>query len=172
MGKKKTKEKPDSRGPSVSIGGNVEGPVTVGDGNITVGSVSEGGSVIVSNGAVSQTFTLQQQNILKRVGTAEEIKSLETIFNQLSEEIKSAAPKEIQPKAKEQAEQLKEEVLSEKPDPTIIKQAKSWFISNLPAVLGTVTGILTHPIVGKLVESAGEYTLKNFRERLGLPNEG
>lgn len=172
MGKKEKKEKHESRGPSISIGGDVDGPVTVGDGNITVGSVSESGSVIVSEGEFSQTFTLQQQNILKQVGTAEEIKSLETKFNQLDKEIKSATPKEIQPKAQEQAEQLKEEVLSEKPDPTIIEQAKSWFITNLPAVIGTVTSIVSHPIVGKLVESAGEYTLKNFRERLGLPNEG
>lgn len=170
MGKKEKKKKHASSGPSISIGGSVDGPVTIGDGNITVGSVSDSGSVVISGGSVSQVFTPKQEEVLKSVAKPEEIKTLETKFTELDKEIEAATPKEIQPEAQEQAEQLKKEVLSEKPDPTILEQAKGWFVSNLPAVLGTVTSILTHPIVGKLVESAGEYTLKNFRERLGLSN--
>ena len=169
MGEKREK---DSPGPSISIGGNVGGSVTVGDQNVVVNSVSQGGSVILSGGPViSQVFSQEQRATLSRVGTAGELQDLGERFQALDREIQKEVPSELQPEAKARAEQLKAEAAREKPDPSVLSQVKGWFVENLPSLLGTVTGILTHPIVGKLVEAAGEYTLGQFRARLGLPED-
>ena len=153
------KEEADRRSPSISIGGDVNGPVTVGDGNIVVGSVEEGASAVVAGGDVSQIFTTQQRSILNQFGTQEQVITLEAGFQKLIQEIEEVAPGELQPEAKERAKRLISEVASENVDVPAIEKVKTWFVDNLPALLGTLTGILTHPIVGKLVEASSEYTL-------------
>jgi len=164
------KRESDQRSPSISIGGDVSGPVTVGDSNIVVGSVSEGASVEVSSTKVNQIFTANQRSALKKVGTKEEVESLEEGFQELNREVEEQAPSELQPEAKEQTGQLITALTNEAPDVSAMEKVKTWFVDNLPSLLGTLTGILTHPIVGKLVEAAGEFTLSQFRKRLGLPD--
>jgi len=162
--------KEDRRSPSISIGGSVSGPVTVGDGNVVVGSVSQGASAVLSGGQVSQVFNPQQRAVLNQVGTEAQIEELAVSIQKLKHAIEQDASKDLIPDAKAQAERLVSEVTSEKPDLSALHKVKAWFVDNLPSLLGTITGILTHPIVGKLVEASGEYTIKQFRQRLGLPD--
>ncbi len=168
MPRKKKKE--TGGGPSISIGGNVGGSVTVGDHNIEIGSVGPGGTVIVGGQTAQQIFDARQQASLSRLATPEEIASLASAFHALDEKIDQAAADDKKDEARTQAEALKGAVAADKPDVSAMEKAKAWFVENLPALLGAVTSIFTHPLVGRLVEAAGEFTLDRFRARLGLPD--
>ncbi len=160
---------PGNRRPSISIGGDVGGSVTVGDGNVVIGSMEGSSSVVISGRVTSQMFTSQQFAVLGRVGTDSEVQSLGESFEALNQDIDKEAPPELKGEAQGQADRLKAEITSEKPDLSAMQKIKTWFIENLPSILGTLTGIFTHPLVGKLVEASGEFTLSQFRQRLGLP---
>jgi len=159
---------PGNRSPSISIGGDVSGPVTVGDGNVVIGSMQGSSSAVISGRDTSQQFTSQQLAVLERVGTESEVQSLGESFEELKHSIEEEAPQELISEAQEQVDSLKAEITSEKPDLSAMEKVRTWFIENLPSILGTLTGIFTHPLVGKLVEASGEYTLSQFRQRLGL----
>jgi hypothetical protein len=167
---RKKKKPATSSGPSISIGGNVGGSVTVGDHNIEVGSVGPGANVVIGGESAQQIFDARQQARLSRVATPEEIASLAHAFHSLDQRIAEAAPNEKKAEAQAQAEALKEAVAAEKPDVTAMAQAKAWFVESLPALLGAVTSVLSHPLVGRLVEAAGQFTVDRFRSRLGLPD--
>jgi len=164
------KREVDRHSPSISIGGDVGGPVTVGDGNVVIGSMEGSSSAVIAGGEVSQIFTSHQLAVLRQAGSESEIKSLQDSLQKLNQSIEEEAPQELQPEAKVQAERLLTEVTSEKPDISVMGKVKTWFVENLPSILGTLTGVLTHPLVGKLVEASGEYTLSQFRQRLGPPD--
>jgi hypothetical protein len=166
---RKKKKKSTGEGPSISIGGNVGGSVAVGDHNIQIGAAGPGSTVVVGGETAQQTFDARQQATLARPLSPEEIAALADAFRSLEAQIQQDAPAEKVETARQQVEQLKEAVAQEKPDVPAMEKAKGWFVENLPAMLGGVTSILTHPIVGRLVEAAGEFTLDQFRQRLGLP---
>ena len=156
---------PAPGGPSISVGGNVDGPLTFGNNNTVIGQNS--GNVVIGSG--SQIFSAGQQLNLARAATPDDIAQLGQAFSALHQEIAKAAPPALAKEAAQQADALQAAVASPKPDVTAMGKARDWFVENLPAILGGVTGLLTNPIVGKLVEAAGEFTLDQFRARLGLP---
>ena len=65
--------------------------------------------------------------------------------------------------------ELEEAVTAKKPDLTTMEYVKRWFARNLPELAGAVTGVIIHPIVGKLVEAAGDGLAAEFRRRFGEP---
>ena len=154
-----------SSGPSISIGGSVSGPVIVGSGNTTIGNNS--GSLNI--GSHTETLNTWQQANLARVVSPAEIAELAQAFHGLRQSVAEAAPPALADEAAQQAAALQSAVTSPKPDVTAMGNAKAWFAEHLPAILGGVTGLLTNPIIGKLVQAAGEFTVDQFRERLGLP---
>jgi predicted trehalose synthase len=151
--------------PSISIGGNVDGPLNIGNNNTVVNNNS--GNVVI--GSHNQIFSAGQQLNLARAATPAEIAELGQAFNDLHQAIAKTAPPALAKEAAQQADALQAAVASPKPDVTAMGSVKTWFVEHLPAILGGVTGLLTNPIVGKLVEAAGEFTLDQFRVRLGLP---
>ena len=154
-----------SSGPSISIGGNVSGPVIVGNGNTSIGSNS--GNITI--GSHIETLNTWQQTNLARVVSPAEIEELAQAFQDLRQAVVQAAPPALAAEAAQQAAALQTAVTSPKPDVTAMGNTKAWFAEHLPAILGGVTGLLTNPIIGKLVQAAGEFTVDQFRERLGLP---
>ena len=50
---------------------------------------------------------------------------------------------------------------------TTMEYVKRWFVKNLPGLAEAVTGVVVHPIVGKLVEAAGDALAAEFRRRFG-----
>ena len=40
---------------------------------------------------------------------------------------------------------------------------------NLPQLAGSIVSVLVNPIVGKVVEAAGEIAAEELKKRLGLP---
>jgi hypothetical protein len=104
-------------------------------------------------------------------GQAEELKvllgKLEPLLAQFEQDISKEAPPEKQDMAREMAGELKQTLMSGKPDLDTLGFVKAWFGRNAPKLAGTVTGIIVHPIVGRLVEAAGEMLANEFRRRFG-----
>ncbi len=129
----------------VNIGGGVSGQVAVGK-NISQSQVRSSG---VS--AVSEV----------------ELAELEKAFAELQALVEQQSPPEQKNAALERVRELKEAVTEEKPDLTTMEYVKKWFGKNLPKVAGAVGSIVVHPIVGRLVEAAGDTLVDEFKQRFG-----
>ena len=107
--------------------------------------------------AVGKHIT-QQQTIgaARQEVTPEERAELQRLLDELKTQIEAEAPAEKKDAALERVQELEEELGSEKPDLSTMAYVKRWFGKNLPKLAGAVTGVIIHPIVGKLVEAAGE----------------
>jgi len=53
------------------------------------------------------------------------------------------------------------------PDASTIKVAGSWLLDNIPALAGTVVSVFASPIVGKVVEAAGDIAAEWVKKRFG-----
>jgi hypothetical protein len=100
--------------------------------------------------------------------TEAELIELRKMFSDLKARIEAEAPPEKKDAALERAQELEEAVTAKEPDLTTMQYVKQWFIKNLPTVAGAVTGIVVNPIVGKVVEAAGEGLAAQFRKRFGI----
>ncbi|HEX7974833.1 MAG TPA: hypothetical protein VF498_10520, partial [Anaerolineales bacterium] len=83
-------------------------------------------------------------------------------------QVRQAAPPEKAGAALERADELEEAIRTERPDLTTVEYVRNWFLQNLPGLAGTVTGVLVNPIIGKLVQAAGDGLAAEFRKRLGF----
>jgi hypothetical protein len=164
----KSKKRKSNSGTSISTR-NVGGSLVVGDDNTTIERIDHGSTVIISGSPASQNFNILQPARFLGVASLEEIESLERIFQELVRQTDTTILGGARTHLVEKTGELKSEINRGKPDVNKLVQIKEWFGKNAPAMLGSVISILTHPVVGKLVEAAGEYTLSQFRLRLGLP---
>jgi len=78
------------------------------------------------------------------------------------------APSEKKEAALERVQILEEAIDPKGPDLDAMGGVKSWFIKTLPKLAGVVSGIFIHPIVGKIVEAAGDGVAAEFRHRFGI----
>ena len=62
---------------------------------------------------------------------------------------------------------IREAVVAEERDLTTLQYIRTWFGKNLPTLAGSITGLIIHPVVGKIVEAAGEPAASQFRALLG-----
>ncbi len=95
--------------------------------------------------------------------TEAELAELRQAFADLKAQVAASAPPESKASAVERIGELENAVTAETPDLTTVQYVKEWFLKNLPGVAGSVTGILVHPVVGKLVQAAGEAVAGQFR---------
>ncbi len=104
--------------------------------------------------------------------TAEELAALRQELAALKSLVAAQAPPEQQQPALARVDELAEAVTAEKPDLTTMEYVTRWFGKHLPALAGAVTSIVVNPIVGKLVEAAGDALANDFRHRFGGEAEG
>ena len=95
----------------------------------------------------------------------EDIATLRLLFKDVKSQIGEKVPTEQREKALEKVTELEGAITSEKPDLTTMEYVKNWFGKNFPQLAGAVTGLIVHPIVGKLVEAAGETLAHEFKRR-------
>lgn len=76
-------------------------------------------------------------------------------------------PDPLHDQARERLDELEEAVTAPQPDLSTMEYVRRWFTRRLPALAGTVTGLIVHPVVGRLVEAAGETLAAEFRRRFG-----
>jgi len=127
-----------SEGSGDRISGTVSGPV---QGQVGIGK------------DIHQT---QSVGSMTQEVTEAEMAELRQAFADLRTEVAAGAPAESRDAALERVGELEEAVTAEEPDLTTAQYVKRWFSKNLPGVAGSVAGILIHPVVGKLVQGAGE----------------
>jgi hypothetical protein len=96
--------------------------------------------------------------------TAEELQALTDAFAALRTEVEQQAPPEVREEAVRQADVLKDATLGPKPDVSLMAQARTWFLKHAPGLLGAVTTVIVNPIVGKVVQTAGDAVAAEYRK--------
>ena len=144
----KRKPQRSSRKTSVEtrISGSVSGQIAIGE-NIT------------------QTQTVQAASAHV---TEADLQTLRDLIADLKAQIASTVPADTQATALEKVSELEEAVTAKKPDVSTMEYVKNWFVKNIPQLAGAVTGLVVNPIVGKLVEAAGETVAHEFKRRFGM----
>ena len=131
------------KGIHVSVGGDVSGQLAAGE-NITQMSTKTAGEV-----------------------TRAELDELNQLLAHLRSKVEVEAHPDKKDVALERVGELEGAIAEEKPDLTTMEYVKNWFVKNLPGLAGTVTSVVVHPIVGKLVEAGGDALVEEFRRRFG-----
>ena len=130
--------------------------------NITARDISAP-TVIGSENVVTQQYGQPMAPAVTPV----ELEELRQMFEQLKLQIQAQVPADQQASALERVDELQVAIADKKPDFTTMQYVKQWFAKHLPQLTGAVTGIVIHPIVGKVVEAAGELAAADFRDRFG-----
>jgi hypothetical protein len=138
-------DKPD-KNYSVTIGGGVSGQFIQGDSNVQIQSTAGAGQAV----------------------TDAELTELRAEIDRLRQAVATTAPPDIKDAALERVNELEDAVTAKEPDLDAMGGVKSWFVKRLPGLAGAVTGIFINPILGKLVEAAGEGLAAEFRRRFGI----
>ena len=99
--------------------------------------------------------------------TDAEIADLRRAFADLRATVQAQAPEEHREAALERVDELEAAVVTEEPDPTTAGYVKNWFARNVPQLAGAVVSVVVHPVVGKLVEAAGEVVADQFHKLVG-----
>jgi hypothetical protein len=138
--RKKTRS---TKGIQVTVGGDVSGQLAAGE-NITQMS----------------TKTTPQV-------TQAELEEFRQLLTTLRAKIEVDVPSEKQEAALERVGELEHAITEKKPDLSTMEYVRNWFVKNLPGLAGAVTGVVVHPLVGKLVEAGGDTLVNEFRRRFG-----
>jgi len=137
------KKSRSTRGIQVTIGGDVSGQLAAGQ-NITQMSTKTTGEV-----------------------TKAELEEFRQLLAALRSRIETEAQPDKKDAALERVGVLEKAIAEEKPDLSTMEYVRNWFVKNLPGLAGTVTSVVVHPIVGRLVEAGGDALVGEFRRRFG-----
>ena len=129
------------------------------------GSVQEGGQYGVGRN-ISQCYVRTHTEGRTAV-TEADLAELRSAIEAVKAQIVAEAPPDQQAAALERVDKLEEAVVAGKPDLTTLNRIRNWFGKNLPKLAGSVTGLIIHPVVGKIVEAAGDLAARQFRELFG-----
>jgi len=99
--------------------------------------------------------------------TPDERAQLQQALAELRSQITALAPPERCGPALERIDELEEAIAAPRPDLTTMQYVRGWFAKHLPAVAGSVAGVVIHPVVGKLVAAAGDAAVAQFEQLLG-----
>jgi hypothetical protein len=103
--------------------------------------------------------------------TQAELQQLRGAFADLRAQVEAQAAPQERAAAVERVDELEQAVLADKPDVTTIRYVAQWFGRNLPKLAGAVTTVVVHPLVGRLVEAAGEMLADDFLKLMGADEE-
>ena len=147
---------------SATITGDTSGQIAVGNEQTQVGDVS-GQAVVAVGTGITQTPGTVQQGV-----TEADLAELRRMLAELEAKVEAEAPSEQKQAAVEHVKELGQAITAGEPDLTTMEYVKRWFGKHVPGLAGAVTGVVIHPIVGKIVEAAGEALAAEFRRRFGI----
>jgi hypothetical protein len=136
--------------PGDRITANIEGTI---DGQVAVGKV------------ISQTQSTATPGKLD----PQALSILEELCRDLKVQARRRLPASTQRPATDRIDELHEAITAQKPDLTTMEYVKGWFAKHAPALSNSVVSLIFHPIVSKVMESAGEALAQDFRHRFGIP---
>ena len=142
---KKQSDNTSESGINVTIDGNISGQVAVGQ-NINQSKIETYSSV-----------------------TPQEMEELRQLLVQLRSKVESEIPADKKAAALERVNELEQAVTEKKPDLSTMEYVRNWFVKNAPGVAGAVESVVVHPIVGRLVEAAGDALTADFKKRFESP---
>ena len=126
-------------------------------GDAVSGNVSVTGSV---SGQVAIGKGIEQRQALGDAAVAAvteaEREQVRFAFARVREQVAAEAPPEQRAAAVERVEELQAAVFADEPDLTTVQYVARWFRRNLPSLAGAVTGLVVNPLVGRLVQVAGD----------------
>ncbi len=99
--------------------------------------------------------------------TEADLVEVRRLVDHLKQQVAAEAPPEQKAAALERVDELKDAVVGGEPDITTMDYVRRWFGKNLPKLAGAVTGLIVHPLVGRVVEAAGDLVASEFRQRFG-----
>lgn len=129
-----------------------------------VGDVGPGAQVAIGK-EIKQTIT-RAPTELTTAERVEIVRLLAELKNQLAS---LDIPEKKKLVGQEFVGQLEEELTKSEapPDASTIKVAGDWLLNNIPALAGTVASVFASPIVGKVVEAAGDIAAEWVKKRFG-----
>ena len=134
------------------------------------GSVQEGGQVGVGR-QITQSYVRSETGAQGAVSEAD-LTELRQAIEAVKMQILTEAPTERRAAALERIGELEEAITTDEPDITTLQYVRKWFARNVPKLAGAITGLIVHPVVGKIVEAAGDLAAKQFREQFGGASGG
>lgn len=99
--------------------------------------------------------------------TKDEQATLTAMIRSLKEKVAAEAPPDKKDAALEKLSDLEKAIAAEEPEVSTMTHVKIWFVKNIPSLAGAVTGLVVNPLVGKLVEAAGETLAQEFKQHFG-----
>jgi hypothetical protein len=99
--------------------------------------------------------------------TPEERRQLLAAVEELAAQMVALASDAQRENARQNAQELREAVTAQKPNLRSLEYVRTWVGKHLPQLAGSVTSLVLHPILGKLVEAAGTALAEEFRVRFG-----
>ena len=103
--------------------------------------------------------------------TAADLEALRALFAGLQERVAAEAPPELADEAQSQVNTLEKAATAKEPDLSTMERVWDWFVEHLPPIAGSVTSLLVNPILGKVVEAAGDLAAGELRRRFGRQEE-
>lgn len=95
--------------------------------------------------------------------TQVQVAELKELFAALKAEVGRDAPPEVRGEAIQQAEALEQATTGPTPDVSVMVSVRRWFEEHAPKLAGAVTGVIVNPIVGKIVQMAGDAIVAEYR---------
>jgi hypothetical protein len=126
-----------------------------------------GGKYNISFGNVtsSQIVTGDYNRVAQTVGlTPQDVAALRSVFDDLRSAVSADLPPERHEEALAEVGELERALVAEQPDPGRVRRVLQWFRDHAPELAGTVASVVVSPLVGKVVEGAGEAVAKRVRE--------
>ena len=74
-------------------------------------------------------------------------------------------PPEERAAADERVDELRDAILSDKPEPGVMANVRNWFLRHAPHIAGAVLAVIVDPVIGKLVSAAGDAVASDYQAR-------
>jgi hypothetical protein len=113
----------------------------------------------------SQFVTGDYNHVTQTIGMSpDDVAALKSVFDDLRGAVASDVPPEHQQEALAEVGELEKALVAKQPDPGRVRKALQWFRAHAPQLVGTVASVVINPLVGKVVEGAGEAVAKAVRD--------
>jgi hypothetical protein len=130
---------------TISVGGDLSGQSAVGDG-------------------ISQTMV---QGSARAPVTPQDVAELKAALDHLKSQVVAQAPADLRQAAAERLDELDRAVTQGRPNLNTLDYVRGWIADHLPQLAGSVTALIFHPVLGKIVEAGGDLMAAEFRRRFG-----
>ena len=113
-------------------------------------------------GPVSGSIIVQGSNntVRQQIATPAEEADLSRSIAELRAKVESLVPADQKSEAIAQVAAIEAATKGDRPEVSKLASARAWFLKHLPALAGSVMSVVVHPLVGKLVEAAGDAAAK------------